>query len=268
MTANTATGYGFDSLHDELDALLITQDERSARSHYCAALRRRGLAGAIFFQANPASAGRVSRVNALWDEDFSGELDEESPSRVLSTAIEKIPQWLVSWLLSRTKPFWFFHYARFIPFSARLIVDSSAPPGKRQVADFVLTPYLNGADRIYVLSCLHEHATPELVRELSTLSLAYAACAVAELRTRDPIDRSRPEPTRLSSRQLECLQWLAAGKTLSEIATITGMSYANVRYHLERAKSDNGYATTQQLLVHAARSHNLSPFGPDLLARV
>jgi len=268
MTANAATGYSFGSLHDELDALLITQDERTARSHYFAALRRRGLAGAVFFHANQVSARRETKVNALWDVDFSGELDGESPSGVLSTALEKIPQWLASWILSRTKPFWFFRYARFILFSARLIVDSSSPPGKRQLADFVLTPYINGTDRIYVLSCLHEHATHELVRELSTLSLAYAACAVAELRTRGLIDPSRPEPIRISSRQLECLQWLAAGKTLREIATITGMSYANVRYHLERAKSDNGYTTTQQLLVHAAQSHNLSPFGPDLLAHV
>ena len=72
-----------------------------------------------------------------------------------------------------------------------------------------------------------------------------------------------PEPLDLTERELECLRWMVAGKTLQDIADINGMSYANVRYHLDRAKTRHGYATTQQLMVQAALDHNLSPSGPD-----
>lgn len=244
------------SLYEDLNALLATRDEQSARSRLFEVIQRRPVAGALFFQVHRVHGRLAPEITTFWGQDFSGELNGDNPTEILETVRKNIPDWLAAWLTSRNKPFWFFRYARFIPFSARLLIDSTAPTGKRQLADFVLTPYISGADRFLVFIGLHEPATFELVQELSTLSMAYTSRAVTTA-------ASRPDEVRLTERQLQCLQWMAAGKSLHEIAIITGMSYANVRYHLERAKRMNGYATVQQLLVHAAQTHNLSPLGPE-----
>ena len=50
---------------------------------------------------------------------------------------------------------------------------------------------------------------------------------------------------------------------MAETAELTNMSYANVHYHLERAKSRTGLGSLQQLIAHAAVEYNLSPLGPD-----
>jgi DNA-binding CsgD family transcriptional regulator len=254
---------GFDSFHDELYALMSALDEEAARSELAASLERRQVAGAMFLLARQRPGHLAPVFNIFWDRDFSGELGEESPAQRLRTAIDAVPGWLGGWLASRKRPFWFYRYARFIPFSGRLLIDASAPPGKRQLADFLLIPFISGSDHFFMVLGLHRRATEELVRELSTLGLAYAARAIAAFALSMPGDVARLAPIQLSDRQMECLQWLVAGKSLQEIALITGMSYANVRYHLDRAKRENGYATVQQLMVHAALAYNLSPLGPE-----
>lgn len=262
MLFSPPTDNAYGSLYEELNSLLTARDEESARSQLFEAMQRRTAAGALFFQAQHVQGRLAPEITTFWSLDFSGELNGDCPTEILKTVRKNIPDWLAAWLTSRKKPFWFFRYARFIPFSARLLIDSTAPPRKRQLADFVLTPYLNGVDRFFVLAGLHELANFELVQELSTLSMAYASRAVTDL-TMQSTAAPRPDEVHLTERQLQCLQWMAAGKSLHEIAIITGMSYANVRYHLERAKRINGYATVQQLMVHAAQTHNLSPLGPE-----
>ena len=74
--------------------------------------------------------------------------------------------------------------------------------------------------------------------------------------------RSSDKPVALTSRQREVLGWIAAGKTLNDIADITGMSYATVRFHIESARKRYGYATTQQTVVRAVLDYGLDPLGP------
>lgn len=263
MVFSPPTDSGLDRFHDELYALMSSLDEETARSQLAVSLERRQVAGAMFLLARQRPGHFAPVFNVFWDRDFSGELGEESPAQRLRTAIDTVPGWLGGWLASRKRPFWFHRYARFIPFSGRLLIDTSAPPGKQQLADFLLIPYISGAEHFFLVFGLHRRATEELVRELATLGLAYAARAVAAFAHCMPGAEARLAPIQLSGRQLECLQWLVAGKSLQEIASITGMSYANVRYHLDRAKHENGYATMQQLMVHAALAYNLSPLGPE-----
>jgi DNA-binding CsgD family transcriptional regulator len=69
------------------------------------------------------------------------------------------------------------------------------------------------------------------------------------------------DPKILSDIEVECMRWLAAGKTVSEVAEITNMTYSNVRYHIEKARTKYGYATRQQTVVRAALDYSLDPMG-------
>lgn len=65
----------------------------------------------------------------------------------------------------------------------------------------------------------------------------------------------------LTDTQREVLRWAAAGKTLQDIAIITGLSYRMVRYHMDKARSGYGFATTQQTIVRAALDYGFDPLG-------
>src|ERR1700737_2334161 len=54
---------------------------------------------------------------------------------------------------------------------------------------------------------------------------------------------------RLSARELECLRWVAAGKTDWEISVILSISAATVRFHLDRARAKLGARTRAQAVA-------------------
>jgi DNA-binding CsgD family transcriptional regulator len=55
----------------------------------------------------------------------------------------------------------------------------------------------------------------------------------------------------LSARELDCLQWTAAGKTAWEASVILGISERTVRFHLNAAREKLGCATTTQAVAKA-----------------
>ncbi len=77
------------------------------------------------------------------------------------------------------------------------------------------------------------------------LSLSAAERAVLEVMARTVWERCRtsadfamaaPEPVRLSAREVECLQWAAAGKSDRDIAKLVGIKPATAHFHIEQAK--------------------------------
>ena len=66
-------------------------------------------------------------------------------------------------------------------------------------------------------------------------------------------------PPNLSRREIECLQWLAAGKTLQEAATILDISERTLRFHIANARNRFGVATTMQAVVAAALRYGFNP---------
>jgi DNA-binding CsgD family transcriptional regulator len=60
--------------------------------------------------------------------------------------------------------------------------------------------------------------------------------------------------TNLSTRELDCLQWTAAGKTAWEASVILGISERTVRFHLNAAREKLGCATTTQAVAKAVVS--------------
>lgn len=63
----------------------------------------------------------------------------------------------------------------------------------------------------------------------------------------------------LSRREVECLQWLASGKTLFEAAKILGITERTLRFHVTNARERLGVSTTVQAIVMAALVYGFDP---------
>ncbi|MEQ9495761.1 MAG: LuxR C-terminal-related transcriptional regulator [Deltaproteobacteria bacterium] len=90
----------------------------------------------------------------------------------------------------------------------------------------------------------------EAERYFPTLrSQLRVALAFAHERIRRTV--SPPESARITPRERECLQWLAAGDQLKQIAMRLGISYATVEFHLRNARRRLGAITREQALARA-----------------
>jgi LuxR family quorum sensing-dependent transcriptional regulator len=84
------------------------------------------------------------------------------------------------------------------------------------------------------------------------LNFSVADCAVLEGMARAVWERCRTaagfgmsdsHPARLSPREIECLQWAAAGKSDADIAVLVGIKPATAHFHIEQAKKRLGVRT-------------------------
>lgn len=84
------------------------------------------------------------------------------------------------------------------------------------------------------------------------LKLSRADCAVLEAmaravwercRTAEGFGMSDAPSVQLSPREIECLQWAAAGKSDADIAVLVGIKQATAHFHIERAKKRFGVRT-------------------------
>jgi DNA-binding CsgD family transcriptional regulator len=66
-------------------------------------------------------------------------------------------------------------------------------------------------------------------------------------------ERYLPTDSLLTSREVECLSWVAHGKTDFEISIILGCSHAGVRYHVTRACAKLGAVNRAQSVFRAAQ---------------
>lgn len=66
-------------------------------------------------------------------------------------------------------------------------------------------------------------------------------------------ERYLPDDCLLTSREVECLNWIAHGKTDFEIGIILGCSHAGVRYHVTRACTKLGAVNRAQSVFRAAQ---------------
>lgn len=243
-----------EGLHSELQALLLAEPGSGARERLIASCRLRAVAGVCCFEYSPCD-DNPGDMRPLWVEDISGELAGFDVNEVAARSMNESPAWLKRWVLRRRLPFHLWRFTRFVPFSAEVILRSPAPPGRRRLGDLIVVPYRQGSQGFGATIGLFEPASRTVADELVTLATACLA--------RQPWrDHAEPPRTLLSDRQLECLRWIVAGKSLAETAQVTGMSYANVRYHLDRAKEQTGLPSLPQLVAHAAVAYGLSPLGP------
>ncbi|AKS41981.1 helix-turn-helix transcriptional regulator [Wenzhouxiangella marina] len=241
-------------LHTELQSLLQAESSDRALNDLLKALRQRPVAGVCGF-SYPLERHAAHEVKVHWAQDLSGELEALSVEDFAQQGFDNTPAWLLRWALTRAQPFHLRRYSRYLPFSTVIILRSTKPPDGRGLKDLIAVPYPHAPRGLGALIGLFEPIPDSVVRELVLLTTACLA--------RQPWGIEAEHRSVLSERQLECLQWIVAGKSLEDTARIIGMSYSNVRYHLERAKEQTGLHSLQQLVAFAAVEYGLSPFGPE-----
>ena len=93
---------------------------------------------------------------------------------------------------------------------------------------------------------------------------SYALGAIApyiqdSLRVVLNVDELASAATELSPREIECLSWIADGKTFADIAQILGISRHTVITHINRSKDKLGVNTTHQavaIVLQSGLSHH------------
>ena len=126
--------------------------------------------------------------------------------------------------------------------------------------DLIVTSYWFKDNLFLLFSGVASEPSEEAISDISALAMMYLKLWKEELLS---IDKTKVESIYLSDIELEVLKWAAAGKSLKDIAEITGIKYRTVRYHLETARDKYGYATIQQTIVRASLDYGLSPLGGD-----
>ena len=248
---------------DNLYHIVTADNELIARKIMFQTLASNEVAGAILYRLTLNNVERTPEIKTYWQHDFTGLVVDYPPEKALKSAICNAPFWLAKWSVDRGKPFWLQKYIRFIPFSSQAMLKLTSIGDAPPLADFIFTPYKFNGEHYVLTMGLKEAATVELANKLSELAIVYMSKAIDELVCDETNEQQKHDLFKLSERQLECFGWMAAGKSLQETSIIMGTSYANVRYHLEKAKRESGYASMQQVLVHVVSRYDLSPFGPE-----
>ena len=63
----------------------------------------------------------------------------------------------------------------------------------------------------------------------------------------------------LNPQEIECIRWAVAGKSIQDIADITGLSYRSVRYQIDQARERYGYESNLQTYIRASVDYGLDP---------
>lgn len=135
--------------------------------------------------------------------------------------------------------------------------------GERPWREFVSHPLCKERDRILLLEAktqvpITRAMATDARRIMAVFESVYRSFHSPELIT--PFGSAlTPEEPALSRREIECLQWLAAGKTLQEAAIILDISERTLRFHIANARTRLGVATTMQAVVAAALRYGFNP---------
>lgn len=123
--------------------------------------------------------------------------------------------------------------------------------------------YLPDGSTGYLSAMTREEGRVEQARDEGLLD----ELMLAAHRFSDAVRQLQPEEvtvtslgdTQLSRREVDCLKWAASGKSLEEIASIVGISYATVRFHLGNAERKLGTATRAHAIAKAVHLGLVSP---------
>jgi DNA-binding CsgD family transcriptional regulator len=89
-------------------------------------------------------------------------------------------------------------------------------------------------------------------------SLLHLASHTAFTRAQDLANGTATKAHNLTNREVECLHWVAAGKTDLEIAVILSFSARTARFHVENAKRKLRVATRVQAVAEALKVHAIA----------
>ncbi len=89
-------------------------------------------------------------------------------------------------------------------------------------------------------------------------SMLHLAAHTAFTRAQDLANGTAIKAHSLTPREVECLHWVAAGKTDLEMAVILSISARTARFHIENAKRKLNVATRVQAVAEALRVHAIA----------
>ena len=154
-------------------------------------------------------------------------------------------------------------------FDGRICSDPSAAITNSQGLDWVdcLSQAVSSErDRILLLTARTQKPVCLQKKETASLIFDTFGAAYRYLRSQSPTSGAATDQvalnSALSSREIECLQWLAVGKTISEAACILGISERTLRFHVTNARERLGVSTTMQAVVAAALRYGFDPSDP------
>ncbi len=132
--------------------------------------------------------------------------------------------------------------------------------------DFLSHTICRERDRILLLTAKTQAAMSEAMYESAAMIFDTFVAAYRYLHSQSlVIEPKTVHPSLnspLSHREIECLQWLAVGKTISEAACILGISERTLRFHVTNARARLGVSTTMQAVVAAALKYGFDPNDP------
>lgn len=138
--------------------------------------------------------------------------------------------------------------------------------GEVEWAEFMAFPLARERERTLVLEAKTQRALTEPVSEdARAIFFAFACvyqCLHHPIRSVVAMTAEDRDDASLSRREVQCLHWLAAGKTYSEAATILDISERTLRFHVGNAKQKLGVSTTMQAVVSAALEYGFDPKDP------
>lgn len=117
------------------------------------------------------------------------------------------------------------------------------PPHMKALEGIVVPVHVEGE---FVWYCGFAGPKPDLSQR--TLSVMSAAVHAGYSRFRELLDDKTPRSP-LTSREAECLRWVAEGKTDMEVGKILAISPRTVRFHINNAKVKLGVATRIQAVA-------------------
>lgn len=135
--------------------------------------------------------------------------------------------------------------------------------GEKAWNDFVSHPLSRERDRLLLLDAMtQDPVTDEMAMSAQQVFVVFETI-YRRLQTLAPLQavtmNNVDTQDYLSHREIECLSWLAAGKTLHEAAIILDISERTLRFHIANARNRLGVATTMQAVVAAALLYGFSP---------
>lgn len=127
-------------------------------------------------------------------------------------------------------------------------------------ADGLLVPIHLADGSVSVVSLIGEKpdVRGEVIRGLG-MAAVYLHSKANPLIISDDQIASKQFQAPVSPRQLDCIQWVAEGKSDWEISKILGISESTVHNHVERAKRTLGVNTRVQAVVEAVRRRLIVP---------
>lgn len=251
---------------EELRQVVCAADEQTARDRLSDALGRRSAPGFVFLSNNLDDEPGPDAVQVRWADARHQPVplpEGFSEVEMARQVIRRIPRVIHSWIFSRDTPIQFGRLKKFYPQIMNTAFRGlEKKHGLPPLQDLLLISCRHEKKKCALAIGLLEAPSAERVSAINMLTQAYLTRWISVI-VQDgyPDDLRADSAIRLTGEELECMKWLVAGKTVSEISSITDLSQRNVRFYIDRAKDRYGYATRQQAMVRAALDYGLDPMG-------